>query len=181
MKFSLLSAIAAAVFVPFTSATPLASTADLSYDTHYDDPSLPLSGVTCSDGDNGMITKGYNTAGEIPNYPHVGGAFTVETWNSPNCGKCYKVTYNAKTIFLTAIDHSNSGFNIAKKSMDVLTNRTGRGIGQDQGDLRRGRLVVVRVEIKAYWAMCRNAECDDLIFVWLKGRNLNVKRFSLHL
>nr|AVH85517.1 rCPA1 [synthetic construct] len=130
MKFSLLSAIAAAVFVPFTSATPLASTADLSYDTHYDDPSLPLSGVTCSDGDNGMITKGYNTAGEIPNYPHVGGAFTVETWNSPNCGKCYKVTYNAKTIFLTAIDHSNSGFNIAKKSMDVLTNGRAEELGR---------------------------------------------------
>ncbi|KMU74303.1 allergen Asp f 15 [Coccidioides immitis RMSCC 3703] len=111
-------------------ATPLASTTDLSYDTHYDDPSLALSGVTCSDGDNGMITKGYNTAGEIPNYPHVGGAFTVETWNSPNCGKCYKVTYNAKTIFLTAIDHSNSGFNIAKKSMDVLTNGRAEELGR---------------------------------------------------
>jgi len=106
---------------PFTLAAP-ATTVTVSYDTTYDNPNLDLSTTSCSDGPNGLITKGYPTAGKVPGYPNVGGAFTVGGWNSASCGACYKLTWNSNSIFVTAIDHTASGFNLAQKAMDKLTN-----------------------------------------------------------
>ena len=55
----------------------------VSYDTGYDDASRPLSGVACSDGKNGLITRyGFQTQGNIPNYPNIGGYVGVAGWNS---------------------------------------------------------------------------------------------------
>lgn len=43
-----------------------------------------LTTVACSDGANGLIWRyGWNTLGDIPNFPYVGGAEAVRGWNSP--------------------------------------------------------------------------------------------------
>jgi hypothetical protein len=64
----------------------------------------PLTQVSCSDGSEGLITRwGYSTID--PMSPYVAAVSNV-VWNSPNCGKCYKVTANnGKVIYVTAIDH----------------------------------------------------------------------------
>ena len=36
-------------------------------------------------------------------FPYVA-AYNNAPWNSPNCGKCMKITYKGKTIYVTAID-----------------------------------------------------------------------------
>ncbi|KAI1915201.1 hypothetical protein LOZ66_006325 [Ophidiomyces ophidiicola] len=131
-SISILAGMATAIFVPLTSAAAVAASVTLSYDTRYDNAGLDLSHVACSDGPNGLITKGYKTAGSLPNFPHIGGVFTVPQWNSPNCGKCYKVTYNDKSIHVTAVDHANAGFNIAKRSMNELTNGQAEQLGRIQ-------------------------------------------------
>jgi hypothetical protein len=63
------------------------------YDTGYDNPKQSLSTVACSDGPNGLMTRGYSTFGSLPNYPNVAGAPAVTGWNSPGCGTCWVVTY----------------------------------------------------------------------------------------
>ena len=84
MKFitaiALLATSAAALNVPRWDTD---GTYQLRYDSTYGNPSQSLSVVSCSNGDNGMITKGYNTVGDVPTY--VGAAQGV-SWDSPNCG-----------------------------------------------------------------------------------------------
>lgn len=37
------------------------------------------------------------------------------------CGACYQVTYNQKTINVVGIDRAGDGMNLAKAAMDTLT------------------------------------------------------------
>lgn len=77
MKFASIVAVLAA---------PLAICATrVTYDTVYDQAADSLNNVACSNGPNGLITKGYKTFGDIPTFPYIGGS-SVASWNSPNCG-----------------------------------------------------------------------------------------------
>jgi hypothetical protein len=98
-----------------------ASAITVSYDTGYDDGSRSLTTVSCSDGSNGLITKGFNTQANLPSFPRIGGASTIAGWDDANCGTCYTLTYNGTSINVLAIDHTNEGFNIAQAAMDQLT------------------------------------------------------------
>lgn len=115
--FSILSALS-----PLAAfAAPADASVTVSYDTKYDDPNLDLLTTSCSDGQYGLVTKGYKTASSLPSFPRIGGAFTVPSWNSPNCGKCYQLTWEGKSIYVTAVDHAGEGFNIAQEALDELT------------------------------------------------------------
>ncbi|KAF2248501.1 hypothetical protein BU26DRAFT_531765 [Trematosphaeria pertusa] len=125
MKFTSAVSAAAIGFVSLSSAI------SVSYDTGYDDKSRSMTAVSCSDGANGLITKyGWQTQGAIPNYPYIGGYQGIAGWNSPQCGTCYSVTYNANTIYVLAIDHTATGFNLAKQAMDALTNNQAEMLGR---------------------------------------------------
>lgn len=51
--------------------------------------------------------------------------------NEPSqCGTCYGITYNGKTIYVAAVDHAGNGFNIAKAAMDQLTNNQAAALGR---------------------------------------------------
>ncbi|KFY30649.1 hypothetical protein V493_01767 [Pseudogymnoascus sp. VKM F-4281 (FW-2241)] len=104
------------------SLASVASAITVSYDTGYDDRARSLTAVSCSNGENGLITrKNWHTQGEIPVFPYIGGAQAVEGWNSVNCGTCWRLDYNGKSINVIAIDHTDAGFNIALEAMNVLT------------------------------------------------------------
>ena len=93
------------------------------YDTVYDQATQSLATVACSDGSNGLLTKGFTTFGSLPTFPNIGAAQAVEGYNSAKCGSCWKITYGGETITVTAIDQaSNGGFNIAEEAMNTLTN-----------------------------------------------------------
>ncbi|PTB40952.1 uncharacterized protein TrAFT101_006103 [Trichoderma asperellum] len=103
----------------------------VSYDTGYDDASRSLTVVSCSDGTNGLITRyHWQTQGQIPRFPYIGGAQAVAGWNSPNCGTCWKLTYSGKTIYVLAIDHTAAGFNIGLDAMNALTNGNAVALGR---------------------------------------------------
>lgn len=73
MQFSLL---------PLLLATTV-SAIRVSYDEGYDDPSRSLTSVACSDGPNGLITThGFQTQGQIPGFPNIGGSFEIAGWGS---------------------------------------------------------------------------------------------------
>jgi hypothetical protein len=137
LQSSVLSLFALAA-LPFSSALPASSGSldqgqvTLSYDTRYDDPGLPLTAVACSDGENGLMKHGSTALGQVPGFPRVGGAFTVEKWDSKSCGKCYMLMYKSHSIYVTAVDYAGTGFNIGKKAMDELTHGRAEADGRVQ-------------------------------------------------
>ena len=114
----------------FLSLLSVASAITVSYDTGYDNGSRSLSVVSCSDGTNGLLTKGYSTQSSLPSFPRIGGASVIAGWNSGSCGTCWSLTYNGNTINVLAMDHASEGFNIAQAAMDQLTNGQAVALGR---------------------------------------------------
>ena len=117
MKLASLAAAALTLALPAFAQT----TQTLSYATAYGDPTFSLADVACSDGTNGLLTQGYTTLGSLPNFPCIGGVYTVTGWGSPACGTCYEVTYNEATIYVVAVDVAFEELNLSQKAMDALT------------------------------------------------------------
>ncbi|KAI9059749.1 immunomodulatory protein [Trametes sanguinea] len=115
MQFKTLAIATLALFAP--SALGLT----VSYDETYDNSGASLATVACSDGTNGLLTKGFSTFGSLPHFPNIGGAAVIPGWNSDQCGTCWQLTYNGKSINVLAIDHAQEGFNIALEAMNTLT------------------------------------------------------------
>lgn len=101
----------------------------VTYDPVYDNRSGSLNTVACSNGENGLITRGFTTFGSLPSFPRIGGAFAVPGWNSPNCGSCWRLTYRGRSINVLAIDHASNSFNIAQRAMDILTLNQSTSLG----------------------------------------------------
>ncbi|KAG2047899.1 Cerato-platanin [Suillus hirtellus] len=123
MKFTLATALISALVLP-----AFAAPADVTYDPVYTNPNLSLSNVACSNGANGLLTKGYTTFGSIPSFPNIGGV-PGATWNSTLCGTCWSLQYTTPsgvqtTINITAIDASYT-FNISPQVFNKLNNGTG--------------------------------------------------------
>ncbi|KAF9219117.1 Cerato-platanin [Gyrodon lividus] len=117
----------------FVSALPvLAQTTEttLSYDPNYDNADLSLSKVACSDGPNGLETKNYTTLDSLPSFPFVGGVYTIEGWNSAQCGTCYAVTYANTIVNILAVDVSKTGFTVSEAAMNTLTNNQAVALGR---------------------------------------------------
>jgi len=103
--------------------TPFAASAErVSWDSVYDNGEGSLATVACSDGPNGLLTKGYDVFGDLSTFPNIGGSSVVPGWNSPNCGTCWNITYQGRTITVTVVDHADEGYNLSKEAMDALTN-----------------------------------------------------------
>lgn len=112
-----------------TASLTLAQTTGIAkYDNTYDNANLSTLSVACSDGTNGLFTKGYRTLGSVPGFPNLGGAGTVAGWNSPNCGACYQLTYTPpppaapKVLNIVAVDVAAPGtFVLSQAALDTLT------------------------------------------------------------
>jgi hypothetical protein len=89
----------------------------------YDNYGTSLNIVACSNGANGLVTKGYDTFGSLPGFPYIGGAYAVTGWNSTECGSCWKLTYptTGVSVYYTAIDTINAGFDVSDQTMSKLT------------------------------------------------------------
>ncbi|KAI0831643.1 Cerato-platanin-domain-containing protein [Trametes gibbosa] len=124
MQFKTLAFAALALFVPSALGVTL------SYDETYDNGSNSLASVACSDGAHGLLTKGFSTFGSLPHFPNIGGAAAVSGWNSAQCGTCWQLSYNGKSINVLAVDHADSGFNIALGAMNALTNGQAKQLGR---------------------------------------------------
>lgn len=116
-----------------------------SFDPVYDNKNQSLATVACSNGSNGLLTKGFTTFGSLPKFPFIGGAPAITGFNSPNCGTCWKLTFTnssgiANSVNILAIDVATPDFNIAESAMNVLTN------GQA---VQLGRVPVVAAQVNA--------------------------------
>ncbi|KAJ8076409.1 hypothetical protein PM082_000832 [Marasmius tenuissimus] len=114
------------------------------FDNNYDNPGGSLSTVACSDGPNGLLTRGYTTFSTLPGFndhKHIGAAAAIEGWNSANCGTCWALNYTTnffhKTITMFAIDHATQGFVISETAMNDLTGGQARALGQAEVNAQR--------------------------------------------
>jgi len=123
----------------FLAALASAQTVSVTYDQTYDDASVSLNEVACSNGVNGLESKGFTTLGSLPTFPFIGGAPAVTGWNSTGCGTCWSLAFNGTTIKVLAVDFS-TGFNIGLTAMNNLTN------GQA---VQRGKVSAVATQLKA--------------------------------
>ena len=107
--------------IPVVALISAASATDVRYDTTYDNAQGSLSTVACSDGANGLLTKGYTTFGSLPSYPNITAAQAVAGWNSTSCGTCWQITYGDVSVNVLAIDHAADGFVLSLEAMNSLT------------------------------------------------------------
>ena len=131
MQFKTFALAALALIVPSVLGVTI------SYDQSYDNGSANLDTVACSDGKNGLLTKGFSTFGSLPHFPNIGGAQAVGGWNSASCGSCWQLTYKGKSINVLAVDHTDSGFNIALEAMNTLTNNQAVFLGRVDATARQ--------------------------------------------
>lgn len=119
---------------------PTDKTFIVSYDTGYDDGSRSLKQISCSDGDNGLISRyHWQTQQDIPRFPYIGGAQAIAGWNSPSCGTCWTIEYQGRKVTILAVDHADDGFNIGLHALNELTG--GRGV-------EVGRIDAVAVQVE---------------------------------
>ncbi|KAI9346759.1 Cerato-platanin-domain-containing protein [Zopfochytrium polystomum] len=131
----LLALLAVAATATASPAAPPLSRRDqvsVAYDNNYSKATnLPLASFACSDGANGLLTKGYTNIASLKAYasatPYVKG------WNSPSCGKCYTVTYGGRSINVVAVDVGNS-FVMGQDAMDALTGGQAVALGRVQAN-----------------------------------------------
>ncbi|KAI1638067.1 immunomodulatory protein [Biscogniauxia mediterranea] len=102
------------------SLVAVTSAASVAYDQNYDNGGQSTNTVACSDGIYGLAGR-FPTFGSFPQFPYIGAADVVAGWNSPQCGTCWQLTWQGKSINVLAIDHAGSGFNIAVDAMNALT------------------------------------------------------------
>ena len=107
----------------------------VSFDTRYDDASQSLTTVACSDGPNGLITRGFTTFGSLHDFPKIGGGPAVTGFDSPGCGTCWELTYvNAQgvstSIDILLIDVASPNYNIALEAMNELTGNQATFLGR---------------------------------------------------
>ncbi|KAI9000591.1 cerato-platanin-like secreted protein [Trametes punicea] len=117
---SALSLAAATLGAPNTSGSGT-STWQVTFDPVFDNKSNSLNKVACSNGHNGLESKGYTTFGSLPDQ-WIGGVQAIAGWNSPNCGTCWQISYNNVTINMLAVDHTDSGVNVGEVAMNKFTN-----------------------------------------------------------
>merc|ERR1712118_391866 len=100
--------------------------------------SQPLKNVACSDGANGLMTRWHYTD-LSPMFPYVT-AISGLSWNSPQCGKCFKLTNVASknSISVTVIDSVpaipgyDMHFNIAQPAFHALFGDAGVQAGHGE-------------------------------------------------
>ncbi|OSX58786.1 hypothetical protein POSPLADRAFT_1173041 [Postia placenta MAD-698-R-SB12] len=107
----------------------LADTYKITYNTFYDNADTSLNDTACSNGANGLITRGYTTLGSLPIFPYIGGSFAVPHWNSTGCGTCWHLSYNGISIDVTAVDTAGVGFDISLDAFNFFTQGQGEAAG----------------------------------------------------
>ncbi|KAI2789249.1 Heat-stable 19 kDa antigen [Penicillium oxalicum] len=126
--------LALASFNIVTAAiTPIrSSSASVSYDPVYDNAGSSLNIAACGS----VLSRKYPTFGNLPGFPHIGGALTIAGTGSPNCGKCYELHFTGngvdKSITVLAIDTAPAGFNIGLQAMNDLTDGQAEQLGRVQ-------------------------------------------------
>ena len=131
MQFTTVTLALLAALLPNALGATTASSVSVSYDPTYDTGSNSLAVTACSDGSNGLLRKGFSTFDSLPSFPYIGGAGVIPSWNSDQCGTCWQLSYNGRSINVLAVDHAAAGtWNIAFAALNDLTDGQAEDLGR---------------------------------------------------
>jgi hypothetical protein len=85
-----------------------------------------------------------------PLFPYVA-AWDKVTWNSPKCGSCIEVSWNGKSIYVTAIDQCGGPTPGHDSHLDISKEAFYKLFG-DEG-IQKGTMT-------ANWAVVANSKCQ---------------------
>jgi hypothetical protein len=95
----------------------LFATDPATWDSKYDNPSGDSHSLECSN-----FPPKYPHFKDLPDFPLIGASSDIQGHKSPNCGKCWKLTYpkTRKSIYFFAVDSAKSGFILSKHAYSAL-------------------------------------------------------------
>lgn len=130
------STVALPLLTLLTSVLAAREPTEIRFSYLYGRPMASINDVACSDGENGLIAKdpSIKHLKDIWPFPRLAGAPTIGAWNSPECGKCYKLYYEDKSIVVMAVDIGGEGFVVSREVMDYFTNYNGGTVGLVKGE-----------------------------------------------
>ncbi|GJJ09279.1 hypothetical protein Clacol_003501 [Clathrus columnatus] len=110
--------------------TPPFQELKITYSDVYDDGNIPVSQVACASSPL-FVNYTLTDLDSLPNWPNVGGGFTVTNSSLHGCGTCWLLKYNGtnENVAVLLIDQAASGLNIAKSTMNHLTNGNAEQLG----------------------------------------------------
>ncbi|KAI5814521.1 Cerato-platanin, partial [Pyronema omphalodes] len=128
MQFTaaLLACLASVAFARPADEAALSQDTQVSYSIGYDIGEMKTHTLVCSSGSESLVSQGFNTLSELPNFPMVAALDTIK-WNQlQQCGLCFKVTHQSqfgqRSIYVQAIDAANKpGFILSRIAMKILT------------------------------------------------------------
>ena len=116
--FSIFATVLSMVAIVLANSRPVMVT----WDGIYDQPWTSIYSFSCGDY---LKNKGITMLDMISTWPDIGAASAITGWNSPNCGRCYELSYapTGLWIIITAIStaQGNQDFVISKSGLDYLT------------------------------------------------------------
>lgn len=112
MKF-----FASLVLIAVSSVSAI--TVSLTFDGAYSVADQPLTAFSC------VGLDGATRVNQLPGFPNVTATVFVERNLSPNCGTCWQLTFEDRSINLLAIDHAPQGFVASPFTVSFLTNNEG--------------------------------------------------------
>ena len=121
-------------FIALVAPALATRVAKVTYDTIYDMPATPLTAVACSNGKNGLLTKGFTTFGSLPT-TNIGGMAGI-VFNSTECGSCWELSYEGKSVNVLAIDFAGDGFNVAESTLNILTDGNAVDLGHIEAEVK---------------------------------------------
>ncbi|KAI6099557.1 Cerato-platanin [Pisolithus croceorrhizus] len=133
MKFTAIFAALVAFAVPQAVPAQAATLYPVTYSVDYRLGNASLDTVACSNGANGLVTKGYTDFESLPTYPNVSGIPNL-VWNSTLCGTCWELSYlfpngTVNTVVVTAIDAAFD-FNLSPQAFGYLVGEAGYIAGE---------------------------------------------------
>lgn len=91
----------------------------VTWDKKYDNKHGKTKTLTCS-----HYLQKYPEFDNIPNFPSIGGGFSVES-RIGGCQQCWQLRYRNHSIFFAAIDHVETGFVVSHEAFVALNGGEG--------------------------------------------------------
>lgn len=89
--------------------------------------------VTCASGENGLTKRfGWKILGDVTHFPYIAGIDSI-TWNSTQCGSCWRITHDSKTIYVVGIDNMGKGVNLPYQVFRWLAGPKAKELGSIDG------------------------------------------------
>ena len=106
--------------IPLAALFSVASAAHVPHGKYYDHWWNSPSKIDCF-GSLISPLHGLTDFHNVKTWPFIGGSDTVGL-STRSCGSCWQISYEGKSVNITAVDTASDGFDLSGRAMEALTN-----------------------------------------------------------